>query len=93
VASTTVRGSLATDTATLLRQKRLLHNCHSSSPLLRSRLERSHNTMLLMIVYGPELVRLETDGQEIIHIVLPKHYAQLLRRCWRKRKTKKGLFS
>jgi hypothetical protein len=39
---------------------------------------------MLMIVYGPELVRIEADGQKII---------SLLGRCWRKRKTKKGLIS
>jgi hypothetical protein len=46
--------------------------------------------MLLMTVYGPELVRLETDGQEIIHIVLPKNYAQLIRKMLEEEEDEKG---
>jgi hypothetical protein len=34
--------------------------------------------LLMIVVYGPELVRLETDGQEIIHIVPPKLLRKML---------------
>jgi hypothetical protein len=53
-------------------------------------LREAHNTMLLMIVYRPELVRIKTDGQEIIHIVLPKHYAQLLRKMLEEEEDEEG---
>jgi hypothetical protein len=46
--------------------------------------------MLLNIVYGPKLVCLENDGQEIIHIVLPKHYAQLLRKVLEEEEDEEG---
>jgi hypothetical protein len=46
--------------------------------------------MLLMIVYRPELVHLETDGQEIIHIILPKHYVQLLRKMLEEEEDEEG---
>ncbi len=43
-----------------------------------------------MIVYGPDLVRIETDGQEIIHIVLHKHYAQLPRKLLEEEEGEEG---
>jgi hypothetical protein len=43
-----------------------------------------------MIVYGPELVCIETDGQEIIHIVLPTHYAQLIRKMLEEEEDEEG---
>jgi hypothetical protein len=36
--------------------------------------------MLLVTVYGSQLVRLEPIGRQVIHIVFPKHDAQLLRK-------------